>query len=199
MPTPPPANPKADLRRQYRRRRRAISDTERRRLDASINQAIIETLGAETPGTVSAFLAADGEPDPAPAMHFLTGRGWRVAVPVIVDGRPSRLEFHRWNAASKLARNRFGIDEPPRSDALDIGEFRFMLLPLVAFDAKGARLGMGGGFYDRFLAALGPAPEVVLVGVAYDVQEAPELPIEPWDVPIHAIVTESGWRPFGRA
>lgn len=100
------------------------------------------------------------------------------------------MEFCLYTMGLPLRRNRFGIPEPlsllkqQRSSDLDL-----VLLPLVGFDKRCNRLGMGAGFYDRALAKLhcrGP----FCIGVAYDFQRVEELPVDPWDVPLQAVVTE---------
>src|SRR5687767_13746260 len=93
-----------------------------------------------------------------------------------------------------MRRNRFGIPEPTGRRCAP-QQLDLVLLPLVAFDRRGARLGMGGGFYDRTFAFLRVAGrrKPRLVGLAHHFQEVAQLPREPWDVPLAAIVTERGW------
>ena len=94
-----------------------------------------------------------------------------------------------------MTRNRFNIEEPTLDSTaiIELTAHDCLLMPLVGFDAKGNRLGMGGGFYDRTLAPLqrlcdGP-PRPLLIGVAHDCQQVPVLPIEPWDIPLDVIIT----------
>jgi 5-formyltetrahydrofolate cyclo-ligase len=72
-----------------------------------------------------------------------------------------------------------------------------LFIPLVGFDSAGTRLGMGAGYYDRYIGRLPPASRPLLVGLAHEVQRS-ERPLtrEPWDIPLDAVVTESGWQPF---
>lgn len=85
--------------------------------------------------------------------------------------------------------NRYGIAEPKvsRDKAIAINELDLIIMPLVAFDNKGTRLGMGAGYYDRTLAN---NPNVLLVGVAYEFQHTFYIEPEPWDVKLHAVVTQ---------
>ena len=88
--------------------------------------------------------------------------------------------------------NRFGIAEPPASNPhIQPEDIDAVLAPLVAFDDQGHRLGMGGGYYDRFLPRLNAGTP--LIGVAFACQQYEQpLPREAWDVPLHAVVTENG-------
>ena len=110
------------------------------------------------------------------------------------------MTFARYDPGLSLARNRFGIAEPAR-DAPTVAA-RFLdavLLPLVAFDAAGTRLGSGAGYYDRcfaYRAARRTWHAPLLVGVAFASQEVAALQRQPWDVPLDAVVTEQGLRRF---
>jgi 5-formyltetrahydrofolate cyclo-ligase len=88
--------------------------------------------------------------------------------------------------------NRYGIPEPQsRRGLLHASELDYLLIPLVAFDRAGHRLGMGGGYYDRALASLRNWKPMLLIGVAHDLQEVQELAPEPWDIKLDGVVTES--------
>ena len=100
---------------------------------------------------------------------------------------------------SPLKANRFGIAEPdlPASQLLPATRLDIIVVPLVAFDGHGNRLGMGGGFYDRSLAdSSGHSP--LLIGYAHDLQQVNQLPARPWDKKLHAVVTESGCQWFSK-
>jgi 5-formyltetrahydrofolate cyclo-ligase len=106
------------------------------------------------------------------------------------------MSFHRLRRGAALITNRYGILEPAAGApfvaplALDL-----LLMPLVAFDEGGARLGMGAGFYDRYLSRIPQRLRPLLVGVAHEVQRSPqELPAAPWDVPLDGVITETGWQ-----
>ncbi|HTQ15265.1 MAG TPA: 5-formyltetrahydrofolate cyclo-ligase [Rhizomicrobium sp.] len=107
-----------------------------------------------------------------------------------IEGRA--LSFRRWREGDALVDNRHGIAEP-RADAERVTP-HVLLVPLLAFDAAGHRLGYGGGYYDRALEALGT--NVTAIGVAYAGQEGPALPREAHDRPLDAIITERGFRRF---
>jgi 5-formyltetrahydrofolate cyclo-ligase len=127
------------------------------------------------------------EMDVRPLLTRLAGEGHTVALPVVV-GKGEPLVFRRWRPGMVLAKAGFGLEQPPDSEpeiAPDV-----LLVPLLAFDRRGYRLGWGGGFYDRTLARLRPARAVVAVGVCYAAQEVAEVPITPDDQPLDWVVTD---------
>jgi 5-formyltetrahydrofolate cyclo-ligase len=127
------------------------------------------------------------EADPRALAKVLSERGHTLALPRIED---ASLSFRGWEEGDSLVDNRHGIAEP-RADA----EIRIpvvILVPLLAFDATGHRLGYGGGYYDRTLAAL----KARAVGIAYAGQEVATLPPEAHDRLLDAVITENGVRTF---
>jgi len=94
----------------------------------------------------------------------------------------------RWHPDTPLRDARGGVKEPLDGVPTDLELPALVLLPVVAWDLSGTRLGRGGGFYDRLLAGIDPC--VVRVGLAYEFQEFPELPRDPWDVSMHYVITE---------
>ncbi|HXM00117.1 MAG TPA: 5-formyltetrahydrofolate cyclo-ligase [Rhizomicrobium sp.] len=127
------------------------------------------------------------EADPRALAKALAARGHRLALPRI-EG--DVLSFRRWNEGDALVDNHHGIAEP--RDAAEILIPTVILVPLLAFDATGHRLGYGGGYYDRALAAL----TACAIGVAYAGQEVAALPREPHDRRLDAAITENGVRKF---
>ena len=122
---------------------------------------------------VSAYWPIGDELDPLPLLHALAGRGAVCALPAVIGpGRP--LAFRRWRPGDALVEARFGLSEPPGTAppvAPDI-----VVVPLLAVDRAGRRLGYGGGYYDRTIAALRCRGEVLVVGIGYDVQIRPSVP-----------------------
>ena len=99
--------------------------------------------------------------------------------------------FAEYTTHTTLIANRFGIDEPPANSSLcALEDLEVIFLPLVAFDEKGNRLGMGAGFYDKTLAVL--KRRSLLVGLAYECQRADSIPHDVWDVRLDYVVTEQG-------
>ena len=145
---------------------------------------------AVVPGTlISAYWPMGDEIDPRPLMEALHGRGHPLALPAIrAAGQP--LDFRAWRPGEPLQPAGFGTREPPQSAPLV--QPGLLLVPLLAFDAAGYRLGYGGGFYDRSLALLRRAGDILAVGLAYAAQQVPAVPREPTDQPLDLVVTERG-------
>ena len=140
---------------------------------------------------VSAYVAIGQEADPAPLLERLRARGHIVVVPRVV-GRGTPLEFHRYEAGAQLVPGGFGLLEPARH--WPIVDPDILAVPLLAFDREGYRVGYGAGFYDRTLARLRAARDVVAVGFAFAAQEFPEVPHDENDQRLDWIVTENGAR-----
>jgi len=163
------------------------------------NVALTCLLGRHS--RIAFYLANDGEIDPAPLMDRLHRAGKRCYLPVLDRHRDRALWFAPTTPGGPTIRNRFGIPEPqghPR-DRLRAAQLDVIILPLVAFDPRGNRLGMGGGFYDRSLGFLGHRHRwrrPLLLGLAYQFQQVDHLEARPWDVPLDGIVTETGLRWF---
>ncbi|QCU72420.1 5-formyltetrahydrofolate cyclo-ligase [Luteimonas yindakuii] len=179
------------LRRELRQRRRAVPPAQR--LQAA--EAVAERLQAlpfmPTQGYVAGYWAMDGEL----ALHVWQLRlppGLVYCLPVLHDD--GRLRFAPWRAGDPLVTNRYGIPEPDLGPeaCLEAGAIALAVLPLVAFDRSGQRLGMGAGWYDRtFAQRRDSAGPPWLAGVAYSFQEAERLDARSWDVPLDAVCTET--------
>jgi 5-formyltetrahydrofolate cyclo-ligase len=134
---------------------------------------------------LAGYMPIRTEIDPRPAMAEAAAHG-PVAVPVMVaSGQP--LRFALWEPGAEMVAGPFGARIPA---VLEYIEPEILIVPLVAFDAAGNRLGYGGGFYDRTLAQLRARRATLAIGFAYDAQEAGSLPLEPTDQPLDLIVTE---------
>ena len=183
------ADDKALARRQGLARRKAAHGT----VDpAPAQAALAQVLAGQGAGVVSGYMPMRSEIDPLPVMAAQSRRG-AVCVPVI-DGPGLPLRFRAWTPQTGMVAGPFGALVP------GAGAFMvpaILIVPLVAFDAAGFRLGYGGGFYDRTLAALRREGDVLAIGFAYGAQEMPDLPREPTDEPLDGVVTEHGVRWFG--
>ncbi|MEY1556276.1 5-formyltetrahydrofolate cyclo-ligase [Yoonia sp. R2331] len=127
------------------------------------------------------------EIDPTPAMEEAAAHG-SVGLPVIMGaGQP--LQFREWSPGCAMVPGAFGAAIPESGDWMTP---EIVIVPLVAFDRGGGRLGYGGGFYDRTLELLRAQRATLAIGFAYAAQEAEDLPLEPTDQPLDLIVTESG-------
>jgi 5-formyltetrahydrofolate cyclo-ligase len=145
---------------------------------------LLQTLPPPPGAVVSGFWPLEGEIDIRPLLGALHARGHMIVLPVTPPrGRP--LTFRVWHPGMQLLAERFGTLRP-------IGEERqpdYLLVPLLAFDRAGRRLGYGGGYYDRTLAAL---PGATAIGCAFAAQEVDEVPVADYDARLHAVATERG-------
>lgn len=137
---------------------------------------------------VAGYMPMRTEVSPLPTMTILYGQEKRICVPVI-RGRGQPLEFHEWEPGAEMEEGPFGAHVPKSGQVLvpDV-----VIVPLLAFDRAGMRLGYGGGFYDRTLAQLAGAGSLRAIGYAYSAQEVERVPAEQTDWPLPQIVTEHG-------
>jgi 5-formyltetrahydrofolate cyclo-ligase len=139
---------------------------------------------------LAGYMAMRTEIDPLDAMAAHAGP---VGVPVITGaGQP--LRFREWGPGCALIEGEFGARIPAEGAWL---EPEVLIVPLLAWDRRGYRLGYGGGFYDRTLERLRSRHPTLAVGFAFAAQEVPEVPTEPVDQPLDAIITEEGVLTFG--
>jgi 5-formyltetrahydrofolate cyclo-ligase len=158
--------------------------------DAAAQAYLMAFLAPHAGRTLAGYLPIRSEIDPVPVMAAWTGP---VGVPVI-DGPGLPLRFRHWSPSGPMTHGPFGILVPDADEELAP---EVLIVPLVAFDGTGGRLGYGGGFYDRTLARLRGQGPVVAVGFAYAAQEAATLPRDATDQKLDAVVTETGVRLFG--
>lgn len=173
-----------------RERRRALTSRQQAVSRIGIAQQLSRLPAFLYSQRIAFYLANDGEIDPEMAMGIAEAAGKDCYLPVLHPLKQNRLYFARHRHGDKLVINRFGIQEPPLRGrqivppmAIDL-----ILLPLVAFDRQGNRLGMGGGFYDRTLASQHRFTR--LIGLAQSCQETDSITQQPWDIPLQAVVTE---------
>lgn len=163
--------------------RRKIAHEAGHGTDRYLAQLLADYRGA----AIAGYMAMRTEIDPTGAMTTATAYGV-VGVPVIIGaGQP--LLFRQWTPESVMIAGAFGAAIPQDGDWItpDI-----LIVPLVAFDRRGGRLGYGGGFYDRTLEACRAVKPTLAIGFAYAAQEAEDLPLEATDQPLDFIVTERG-------
>ena len=152
---------------------------------------LLEFLAPYRDRTIAGYMAIRSEIDPILAMADLA-RDTLVGVPVI-PGADQPLEFHRWQVGCQMQDGPYGARTPVEAVQLVP---KVVILPLLAFDARGHRLGYGGGYYDRTLCALRAQGALLAVGFAYSAQEVAELPADATDQRLDAVVTEAGYRVF---
>lgn len=183
---------KSALRSQMLAARESFSGHERKMADAAIFHHLCGWFKQHRiRGAVGVYYPFRSECDTLSALHFLHQEGVRVALPCLTD---QTLLFRHWQPGAEMHLNRFGIPEPAMSELLQPA---IALIPLVAFDKRGTRLGYGGGFYDRTLERLrGNQTLKAAIGIAYGFQETDALPYEPHDALLDAVITENGFHAF---
>jgi 5-formyltetrahydrofolate cyclo-ligase len=184
---------KTELRGQSLAARNSLLPAERAEKSLALPAHGAGAIELQVGAIVSGFLPIRSEVDLHPLMASLRHRGARVCVPVVLD--KETIVFREMTAETELVPGAFGTSGPgPEADEL---EPEIMLVPLAAFDARGHRIGYGGGYYDRAIHRLrekGLNPR--LIGIAFDCQEVASVPEEPHDMKLDAVLTESGYRPF---
>jgi 5,10-methenyltetrahydrofolate synthetase len=183
---PDSATFRSQLRREKIAARMALPADQHRLATASIERRL-ETLFADRPPQVVAFCwPLRQEFDCRPLVERLIARGWRAAQPVVL-APAAPMVFKPWTVDMPMTEDRHGIPIPAGDTTVtpDV-----VLLPLVAFDARGYRIGYGGGYFDRTLAALSPRP--FAVGVGFELARVESVRPEPHDIRLDAIVTEAG-------
>jgi 5-formyltetrahydrofolate cyclo-ligase len=178
---------KADLRARLREQRRTRSERERATAAAAVTTTLLRHLAGVR--TIAAFVPDEFEPGHGRLPDAYTQLGARVLLPVVATGDPEL----RWAVdTGRLAPGRFGLLEPlgPRLGATAIGTADAVIVPAVAVDRSGVRLGRGGGYYDR--ALVHARPGALLVAVVHDDELLDELPADPHDRRVGVVVTPSG-------
>lgn len=177
--------PRAALRREKLAARMALDEKTRAALSARI-EAHLAALLLLPPQTLAFCAPVRGEFDARPLASRLIEQGWQAAMPV-VTAVAAPMSFHAWTPSSAMSSDRYGIPIPADGAAVipDI-----VLLPLLAFDAQGFRLGYGGGYFDRTLAAMVPRPQAI--GVGFELGRVADIRPQPHDIRLDAVVTEAG-------
>ncbi|GGA28608.1 5-formyltetrahydrofolate cyclo-ligase [Neptunicoccus cionae] len=157
-------------------------------LDGAANENLLEEIARYPEAEIiSAYMAMRTEIDPTPAMKDLHAQGKKLCVPVI-DAQGQPLAFVEWAPDCEMVEGTFGALVPAAGARLQPD---LVISPLLTFDSRGYRLGYGGGFYDRTFEALRAEKPVVGIGFAYSAQHVSEVPVEPTDYRLDAVVTES--------
>ncbi len=181
-----PSDKKADLRNEALARRDALPPEARQGAPEAI--AARKFPLAIAPGTiVSGFMPLKSEINPLPLMRKLAGQGARLALPVVV-GRGKPLLMREWVFGEPLVAGVWGIREPkPEAAVVDPD---ILLVPLLAFDRAGHRIGYGAGYYDLTLAQLRARKSVIAAGLAFAAQEVAAIPATPRDARLDLVLTE---------
>ncbi|HNM43397.1 5-formyltetrahydrofolate cyclo-ligase [Plasticicumulans sp.] len=185
------------LRRHLRAARRALSPAAQQAAAEAVAVRIRALPAYAAARSIAVYLACDGELDPAVLVAGARRDGRTLLLPRLLP-EAGRMDFAEWPADAPLVANRFGIPEPEGTPLHAPEAVDLVLAPLVGFDAHGGRLGMGGGYYDRSFAFLLARPRPsrpYLVGLAHACQRVDRLEVRPWDVPLDAVVSDTGGYP----
>ena len=181
---------KADLRKHFREIRKNISPENKLQWDERIFHALIESPLLMDAHIVMTYLSCRNEVDTFRFVRYALDKGIRVAVPKTDVLHINLIPAEIRNLEGDLHIGHFKVFEP-REEAfqrVDVREIDVHIIPGVAFDSQGHRIGYSRGFYDRFLSQV-PADKI-RIGLAYECQIADAIPAEPWDIPVTHIVTE---------
>jgi 5,10-methenyltetrahydrofolate synthetase len=177
---------RAALRREKLASRLALGAESHAALSARLEAHLATLLTPLAPQVLAFCAPVRGEFDARPLASLLIDHGWRAAMPV-VDAVAAPMRFRPWTPACAMTADRYGIPIPQGGPAItpDI-----VLLPLVAFDSQGFRLGYGGGYFDRTLASLVPRP--LAIGIGFELARVEDIRPQAHDIPLDAVVTEAG-------
>ena len=182
-----------EIRKIIRTKRRALTPAQQQTAAQNLATLIAQQGFFLRAKRIGIYLANDGEIDPALLMGIALNANKACYLPIIHPLQFNRLYFGEYREDDQLKANRFGILEPQFNSTkiAPIWTLDLILLPLVAFDRSGSRIGMGGGFYDRTLAACANQPRrPTLIGLAHSCQEVESISQQSWDIPLDQIITE---------
>lgn len=181
---------KSKIRREILQKRRGMSEEERNLCSERINSRLLASPLFRAADRICAFYPLTDEVNLLPLIMEARKMGKRIFLPRIIRDT-NQLSFHEWREHEPLVEGPFGTKEPspiapPLDDPADL-----ILIPGVAFDRKGGRLGYGKGYYDFFLRELPSIP--YLLAPAFSLQVVEQVPLDSWDHKVDAIVTEGEW------
>lgn len=183
---------RAALRREKIAARQALPESTHQLASARILDLLAALLLPRPAGLIAFCWPIRAEVDCRPLVARLVDAGWHAAMPVVV-ATATPMQFRAWSPDTAMTSDRHGIPIPiPAAPACPIPDV--LLLPLVAFDAAGYRLGYGGGYFDRTLVCCAPRP--LAIGVGFSLGAVATIHPEPHDIPLDWIVTERGTEPF---
>lgn len=183
---------KAEIRQTLLVKRRAVMAEQRRVAAQAAMQWLVTQPLFYTSQHIACYLGQEDEFDCTPIIQEIWRLGKKCYLPVLSLQKPPSLKFVAYHADDRLRLNRYQIFEPESSIALAAEKLDLVIVPLVAFDAQGGRIGMGGGYYDCTFAfkrdKTGVKP--YLLGLGYELQRIAAVPRQPWDVLLDGVLTE---------
>ncbi|ARO86691.1 5-formyltetrahydrofolate cyclo-ligase [Nitrosospira lacus] len=167
-------------------RRESASEAEHRCWSTAITHSLEQGFPSLQNSVVGFCWPHRGEYDPRPAMDYFGERGATLALPEIVK-KHEALRFRKWWREAPIKIGAYDIPVPDNTDPVTVGA---IIMPMIGFDQLGFRLGYGGGYFDRTLAAITPRP--LAIGVAFEILRLDSTHPQPHDIPMDFIVTEAG-------
>jgi len=188
--SPPMNNPPSDkpALRRIMKERRAAETAKNPSAGVALRDLFLKTITLPAHAVVAGYITSDNEIDPAPLMEALHRQGHKLALPV-GGSKDQPLLFRHFTPGDALVPGRHGIAEPAAT--ISTIEPDVVLVPLLAFDSYGNRLGRGGGHYDRALILLRQRRKILAIGLALSVQQMPIIPTDSLDARLDKIVTET--------
>ena len=175
---------KSTLRKHFLAKRNRLSAQKVKQLSRDVCRQILSTSFFKKTDNIACYSATFNEVTLTPLFNELA----HVFLPVIKPNR--KMVFSRYTSVQELVKNKYGIFEPNSQQIIAAKEIAVCLLPLVAFNRQGMRLGMGGGYYDRYFEHNKDNKiPTKLIGIAYDFQESDTIQAQSWDIPLDAIIT----------
>lgn len=175
---------KREIRSQMREMRKNLSSEEKIKKNKEICNYLLVDLKKREPGKLFSYVALKEEPDLSSAMKEASQMGWKVYIPALKDDDTMEAALYD----GEMECTSLGFYQPKRLQIIDPKEISLFWIPGVAFDMDGFRLGMGKGFYDRFLLC----SSGVFIGIGWEFQKIQKVPIEPHDQRMDFLVTETG-------
>lgn len=182
---------RVELRKTIRNKRQQLSNAQQKAASEQLVDRLANHPAFQAANKVALYLANDAELDLTPLIKWCWHQHKQVYLPVLHPFSSGNLLFLQYQKTTKMQKNTFGILEPKLdvTKVCPLGQLDIICTPLVAFDTTGARLGMGGGFYDRTLANWQKYPSLYPIGLAHDCQLVEKVPVEDWDVPLPEVIT----------
>jgi 5-formyltetrahydrofolate cyclo-ligase len=180
---------KEKIREQARLRRRDLAKTMGLGFGTKMVEQFLANFEVQTGDKVAGYWPITNEVDVKPLLKVLHDNGCICLLPVVI-ARDTALLFRQWQPGDELIPSDLGISEP-RTDKAS-GQPDILLVPLLAFDSQGNRLGYGGGYYDMTLSEFRGERDITAIGIAYSGQEVDSIPNESFDQRLDWVITENG-------
>lgn len=178
-----------NARNEIRQKRKALHEDEVAKCSELVRRVVLEHEFLKQNRCIASYHSFSGEIDTVEINKALRLAGHHMALPVIHPEEKGLMDFYSYEKPEDLILNRFKIPEPVVSEEnlVQPHHLEVVIVPLVGFNEKGERLGMGGGYYDRMLKKI--SCECLTLGLAYDFQLIPEIKSQPWDMPLDEVIT----------